>query len=319
MKFMPFISKIKNQRGSSSMMLCMSLTLLCCVAIIVVINLFQMYSLNIKAQTVCDSIADGAAVAGQNPTGFDRDAAKKVANDLVVANNMGTAPVITFSEELSGGYPTGYELVTVNYKAKTRLYSADSFSVDQFTVSGHSVVRAEVPNDAENWIPRSFFRESYREVPFTTTGAGKRNPAYVTWFIKYYLCPQYNPVYQPSGVLSKGNEFIYDYLRCMGLSSTEITPLPSDQWLDYFVMSGGWHLETEVDAIKSAANSGQPVVMLSIQGYDLDMCAVVPETSLTKADEIATAQAGLECWNSRNIDYEQLKKDADAVYVFTRN
>ena len=289
------------------------------VALVVVIEHFGLLSTQTQTQITTDVIVDGASVAGNKSTGYDMSAMNDVAAFLASQNNINGSLIdydISASEELDqNGNKTGNILVYAEITSARELFIPIYSSLnDRISITANALVRVEPTTDANGFITQSFADNPTVLPPFVTSSPGHRNPAYVTWFIEYYLNPESNSIYNAPEEERNDNLFIFDYMVCMGFSP-HMLPNTVDGFVGYFENNAnGWSDVSDLKAAIEIANEGKPVVIIqkNIENGGIIMSVAVPTNGPLTTGEIATAQVGKESWNYRAID---LNKSTDQYIV----
>lgn len=196
------------------------------IATLACMHFFEMYVSRTRAQLVCDTIADGAAVAGQSHIGFSISSAEAMAEELFernVTDSNASYDIEIVDETDSYGNPTGDKLVKV-FLTSTRYPILNGGLLKRaYTVNANATVKVKVTYDQDYVLELSYWGNRYYDsVPFATTTPGNRNPAYVSWLINFYLNPEFSILYQQGGTLEANNYdnnsfFLFDYLRLMAV------------------------------------------------------------------------------------------------------
>lgn len=317
-------STIGNKRAGVSIYLGVILMLIAFLVIAICINIFQMYSIDVRVQLICDVVADGSAIAGQTPLGFDEERTKMAADKIFGLNNtLSDAELdyeIQITDEVIDGSPTGNKLVSVQVFGRSNYFYTEILDffdgksdvlAKTFSVSAKSVVKAIVKTEITSVLTESYFEGKRYQLPtvgIITTTPGNRLASYSTWLIDYYLCPEYNPIYQPSSPgAAKSGHFLLDYLKHMGLYSE---PFSAESILSgdgqSFFLSYIAAFDTNAASIQSKANAGE-VMFFACRNNEsgaAELYIVVP--AKTNLDEgcIAVAYA-----NSETNNYHVLKLD----------
>ena len=144
---------ISNNRGGASVYFGVVLMLMSFLVIAICINTFQMYQSDVRAQLICDAIADGSAMAGETPIGFDKIRVYKAADEIFSYNcpDDSYEYQISIDAEYKEGQPTGYQLITVVLKTRKNLFFTsiiDFFRrqdamAKNYDIVARAVVRAE--------------------------------------------------------------------------------------------------------------------------------------------------------------------------------
>ena len=311
---------IKWKEGSGSILIGVVILLLGFTATVVILEMFNLYYTQTKTQTLTDAIADGSAIAGNLPSGFDEQEMRDVANELITKNNASSS--ITYIDfvvmpEIDGnGNTTGNTMVQTDLKVTEEYYFPTFINYnDRFEVSASAIVRAEAPTNANGFISVSFAQNPSLTLPFATTTEQNRLSAYVTYFIEYYLCPEYNELYQTTTGLTKGHLFIQDYMKCMGLG---IQPKNNPTELEGYFNSqtNGWKKTTNISELMNFANSGKASILIAknkSNSNDITFYVVVPQRGYLENSHIPIATVGTKNTNYEHIDYEELKTTHDIV------
>lgn len=299
--------KINFRKGNASGYIGLSLVLLSYIGLICIVALFSAFFTQTKVQMLTDVVMDGATVAGNLPSGFNKDIMESKAYEILEKNeieNIVIEDIKVEAEQDGNGTPTGSTIVSGTLSADIEMYAPIYLDYDaRFKTTASAVIRIDPITNEEGLLSENFIHCEGALPPFATTSPGHRNSAYVTWIMNYYLNPENNLLYR-SGV----NEFfIYDYLMCMGFSEEEMRVGSSDslkQTLKKFLTGEEWTKTTEYEEIISAANAGKPVLIVNTENYL--MSVVMPVQGIKGEHEIPTAFVGEERWNYKNISIESL-------------
>lgn len=320
-------SIITNKQAGASVYLCVILMLMAFLVITICINVFQMYSVDVRAQLISDVIADGSAVAGQTPLGFDEARMLAAAETIFNSNNsiddITLDYNISVADELINGSPTGYKLITVTVSGRSNHYftalidffkSSNEETPQSFDVHAKSVVRAKVENSAASVLQQSYYeggRHSLPAVDITTTAPGNRIASYSTWLIEYYLCPEFNPIYQPGlSATPKSGHLLLDYLKHMGLYSE---PHSAESILtgagQAAFASYAFNSNASASNIQAKANAGEVMffVCRNAQTGAAEIYIVVPAKFDIGDGAIAVAYANQDTDNYKIIDLDTFK------------
>lgn len=308
------------------------------------INLFQLYGKHAKTQLICDAIADGAAVAGLTPAGFDETRMKEAARKIAEYNgltNMDYTIDVDDEKDKHGNY-TGNKLITVDIRIRGDYYGSQYLGLtNHFSIKAHSVVRAEVDVTNYSLLQTSYYDISATTPPFVTTTQGTRNPFFNKWLIGYYLCPQHNPIYVSQNEVSHAHKLLYDYLLC-----TDTLPLlecDALMWPFYFTSpspAGNWTQLTDAAEIQAAADAGETVILTvipddtktAIDGlapfdslseeeastlfYSAKLYLVIPSSSVMQEGCVHVAHANANPTNSMYIDIQNLGKNGKVYFAW---
>lgn len=315
--------KINWKSGSGSTYLGVVMMLVAFTFIIVSLNLNRLYFMGVKTQVVIDAVVDGAAIAGSSEFGFDESAMQNAANDLVNYNQIAgvnTDYTLNVEDEYDlRGNPTGNKIISGSLNLTEKYYMPQYLSLaDRFQTSRSAIVHVTVKTTSDGWIQSSYYHTPHATLPFYSTSEGHRNPAYVSWFIENYLNPQHNSIYKPSITTTHGHEFLFDYLKCMGLDNN--TPRTLLFWRFYLFSAerDGWTrypIQATRD-IQQAANEGKAVIITQVTNDgETAIYVVVPETTMPQEGCVATATVGVENWNYKYINLSELKENSRSIII----
>lgn len=299
--------KIDFRKGNASGYLGLSLVLVSYVGIICIIAIFSAFFTQAKTQMLTDVVMDGATVAGNLPSGFNKEVMESKAYEILEKNEIENIVIEDIKAETEldeNGNPTGSTIATGTLSAEIEIYAPIYLDYNtRFKTTASAVVRVDPITNEEGLLSQNFIHCPGAIPPFATTSPLQRNSAYVTWIMTFYLNPENNLLYS-NGI----NEFfIYDYLMCMGFSEEEMRVGSSDSLkhtLKKFLTGEEWTKTTEYEEIISAANAGKPVLIVNTENYL--MSVVMPVQGIKGEHEIPTAFVGEERWNYKNISIESL-------------
>lgn len=332
--FVRIRSVLCNKKAGASVYLGVVLMLLAFVVVTICINVFQMYSMDLQAQLISDCIADGAAIAGQTPLGFDESRALSAAQEIFDYNNCIQNNTyifnITITDETANGIATGDKLISVTVSGQSNYVFADilkSFTDDaetineDFAVRATSVVKAEAENAITSILMQSYFIGGRYEIPVVdipTTSPGNRLSSYPTWLINYYLCPEYNSIYQPVGE-SKAGHFLLDYLKHMGVYSR---PYTAEQILTgdgaNFFATYSISETTHPTQIQAKANAGEIVFIVCRDAAtsEAEIYIVVPSHDQLSQSQITVAYANRETDNYKIIEWADFQNTHTNIKIY---
>ena len=323
-KTIPFKSVLSSKRASGSIYLGFMIMIIAFVAILVCVNLFQLYTLNTQVQIISDAIADGSASAGLTMLSFDETKMRKAADDIFDYNNLPglfmTYSISVENEIDEEGTPTNNKLITVEVFGRKQAFNRGLISVftnvvadNEYAAKGRSVVRAEVKTLENSWIEETLLKkpENY-QLPFVPTEPKNRNANYVNWLIDYYLCPEYNPVYQKpdSAIFTRADWLLYDYITCMGITGMSpefrnfsyiLEDLKTNQPTGF----GSWTRFNNAGDMQANAEQGKPTIIICETPLGLqEVYIIVPQKNRLQPGEFAAAYA-----NNTNSNYEVMQWD----------
>lgn len=300
--------KIDLKKGNASGYIGLALVILSYVGIICIVALFGMFYAHNRTQIITDVVADGATVAGNLPSGFNAEIMESKAVEILEKNNVENVEIsdIKVAPEINAeGNPTGSILVSTTLESEIELYVPLYLDYgSRFHSSATAIVRVDPITNEEGLLGDNFIHLGTQIPPFVTSLPGKRNGAYVSWFMNFYLNPEQNLIYDKS----VNSFFIYDYLICMGFTHEEINCDNGtlNQKLQSFFAGDEWKEVHKREEIINIANSGKPVVIItdeSIPQYSV----VMPVQGVIGADEIPTAFVGEKRWNYKNINMDEFE------------
>lgn len=330
---------IGNKHGSGSIYLGFMIMIIAFVAILVCINLFQLYTLNTQVQIISDAIADGSASAGLNMFSFDetrmRTAAERIfqENNKLLDNAFLSYTIQTTNEKDKDGNITNNKLITVEVYGRTEAFNSGLISSftrnnadSSYSAKARSVVRAEVKIIQNTWITETLLSKGeYYELPFATTEYGKRNPNYTNWLIDYYLCPGYNPIYKKSehSTITKANHLLYDYCKGMGIPGlvygdfkNDLSIILSDLKTNQYSGFGTWTKFTSASTLQSNADAGRPTVIIcETKLGQPEAYIVVPQKNALTTNQFAVAYANNTCSNYEIKDWEEFHASHQFVFA----
>lgn len=330
---------VTNKQAGASVYLGVILMLIAFLVITICINTFQMYSVDVRAQLISDVIADGSAVAGQTPLGFDEVRMTAAAARIFSHNNtfddITLAYEISAADEIVDGSPTGYKLITVVVSGHSNHYFTaiidffngdDEDAVQSFDVYAKSVVKAKVGNSASSVLQQSYYEGNRHNLPavdITTTTPGNRITSYSTWLMEYYLCPEFNSIYQPGlSATPKSGHLLLDYLKHMGLysephSAESILTGPGQAAFASYTFNSN----ASASDIQAKANAGEVMffVCRNTQTGAAEIYIVVPTKSDIDDGAIAVAYANQETANYKVINLEAFKTTHSDLKFYYHN
>lgn len=327
---MRITSLLSDKKASGSIYLGFMIMIVAFVAILVCVNLFQLYTLNTQVQIISDAIADGAASAGLTMFSFDETKMREAANEIFKYNDSISGLDLNYSISVENevdrnGHSTNNKLITVEVFGRKQAFNSGLIEAftnadadNEYAAMGRAVVRAEVKTVENSWIDDTILKkpESY-ELPFAPTEIGKRNANYVNWLVDYYLCPAYNPVYQKpeTSVITRADWLLYDYLVCMGIPGMRadfgnfshvledlITNQPSATF-------SNWVRFANVKDIQKNADAGKPTIIIceTLHGQ-WETYIVVPQKNTLQDGEIAVAYANEKRSNYNVLNWNEFCK-----------
>lgn len=306
------------------------------VVVLVCVNLFQMYTTHARAQLICDTIADGAAVAGQTTNGYFVDRAISAAEEIFQKNKIdGTLQNysinITNDYDDNGQY-TGYKLITVTYSLSTRAYgtsflnnySSNTLS-SHYTANAKAVVKAKATIQQNTWITSSYALNPNAPLPFPTTTPGARAGGYATWLIDYHLCPQQNTIYTLGGD-HEAYCLLFDYLKCMavpveGWRNAASLRIMHNNYTSGIFDTSIWTEMNNPETIQMAADTGKPTIILCKENLtgDYQCYIVVPQKNAIAPGHITVAYANwFKCSNYDVLDWNDFcSKHSNIIAITT--
>lgn len=329
------IRKLKEKRASGSVYLGLVLMIVAFVAVLVCVNLFQLYGVHTKAQLISDTIADGAAVAGRVNLTFDESIAKEMAKQIFDANiseNTDGSYTIDISEELdSWGRSTGYYLIKTSCTISANSYGHsfflsslgnDSEHKSSYTATANSTVRCKLAVTSDTYLKKSYYYEKDAYLGFATTTSGNRFGGYVSWLIKYYLSPEYNPIYLSNDSAFNSMCFLIDYYKCMDFE-TEYFAFDSIKELHQRIKAygiGDATLHSSATQIQMAADEGRPTVIVcrNKQNPEIyEFYVVVPQNAALLPNQIVVAHANGYNQNYQIIDWNDFCSNHTEIYAYS--
>lgn len=328
---------IANKRGSGSIYLGFMIMIIAFVAILVCVNLFQLYTLNTQVQVISDAIADGSASAGLTMFAFDETEMRLAAEKIFDYNNTLNGITLTYTiqaveEKDSEGHTTNNKLITVEVLGRTEAFNSGLISAftknkhdDTYLAKGKSTVRAEVKVIQNTWITETLLKKGeLYELPFATTDATNRNPNYTNWVIDYFLCPEYNPIYQKADNTSvtKANHFLYDYSMCMGIAGLvksdfyDLSLILEDLKTNQFFGYGTWTHYSSAAELQSNADTGRPTVIICETRHGQpEVYVVVPQKNSISSNQVAVAYANNTNSNYKIIEWNEFLSTHQYVFA----
>lgn len=329
-KIMQRFKEIDWKAGNGGVLLGVTAMMLAFFAAVLIMDMNNLFYSYTRTQVVTDIIADGSAVAGNKPNGFDENVMENVAEELMNRNDVSNADldysISTKEEKDALGNSTGNILVTTKVQAEQDFYLPNYLSYgERFKTTTTAVVRVEPAATRNGMLAISFLTNRGLRPPFVTSTEGHRNGMYVTWFMHNYLDPEYNNLYQmtPDGRIYS-HYLVYDYLMCLEINPATypINTAYGFYWLfsDATRASAkGWTQISSRSAILSSANEGRPTIIARrvTGGTDIDFYIVMPTAGILEGDEIPVAYAGKsgENTNYKRISYAELCDGYDVVVV----
>lgn len=284
------------------------------------INLFTTYT---DSQILTDIVADGSALAGVTPIGYDESRMENMADKLIEANPINDVDVSyeikAESEYDYRGVPTNNKLVTVEIEGEKDYFVPNYLSYgERFKVATDAVVRVETPVASNGVLSNSFMTNHQMVLPFVTSSVGHRNPSYVTWFINYFLSPEYNHLYDCSFGNTKSEEFITDYAVCMGFDRYSSYQHGHMGWSDYLKSSSaeydGWFKCNNMSEAQAYADNGMAVVFVQ-ETNTPKLSVVIPSQGDINSNQVRIAYADTENKNSYICNYNEIKNNEYAFYT----
>lgn len=320
------MKNIKNKKywksGSGSTYLGIVVLLICFVASIVIMERFNLFYTQTKAQVIADSVSDGAALAGVNVGGFNSNDMKDMAYDIIDANKVDNAS-LTYDIQVENEYdkrgvPNGNKLVTVNTEITKKYFVPNYLSYgDRFKVSATAVVRVEAPSTYNAFLYQSFYTNKNMTLPFATSSINHRDDGYVTWFINYYLSPEYNDLYKGRFGNTYTEHFITDYMVCMGFNKTECYQHGHGGWKNYLssaqASTDGWFKISNLSKAQQYADKGYAVVLVKSESPSLSV--VIPKQGNISSNEICIAYADQNNSNCTRVSFSEISNEPYTVYV----
>ena len=329
-----FFDKIKEKTASGSLYIGVTVMIVAYIAVLVCVNLYQLYSLNIKAQLICDTIADGAAVAGQITSGFDENLAKQKALDLYEANKtdgMEHSYSIAIERQESGQY-AGCMKIEVSYRISSNAFGINflnSFSNENanshYIATAKATAIAKTHTFSGSWLRESFLYNNEQPFPvgIEPTNPGNRNKFWTSIFIGNYLSPKDNPIY------SQGNDLcvrrlVYDYLMFHSVSDDvwKNNESLSDIYTAYNSnlsdSNSQWsRVNSDPEEILSHVNEGKPTLILCKYGEKYQCYIVSPEKNL-EVGQIAVAYTNESSRaNFEKIDWQDFCDTHSDIIIIT--
>jgi len=296
--------------------------MLCFIAVIVLTERYNLFTASTSTQLVSDAVADGSALAGVTPIGYDEDRMKDMAQQLISENHIDGANISydidVESEYDNRGVPTNNKLVLVKVDTERDYFVPNFLSHgERFIVTANSVVRVETPTSAAGVLSRSFMTNYRMTLPFATSSTGHRNGSYVTWFINFYLSPEYNELYKMNHGTTYQEQFITDYSVCMGFDKFKCYQIGNGGWRNYLASSSaeneGWFKCNNLTQAQAHADAGLPVVL--IQNDSPYLSVIVPSQGTLSSSEINVAVVGEENYNCKRIQKSDLIEGTYSIYA----
>lgn len=296
--------------------------LFCFLIIVMLTENFNLFNTYTDAQMLADVVADGSAIAGASPIGFNETSMADMANELIDANPIYGADVsytIDAEHEYDNrGVPTNKELVTVEVEAEKDYFYPEYLSYNErFTVHTNAIVRVETPVAVNGVLSTSFMTNYRMTLPFVTSTTGHRNSSYVTWFVNYFLSPEYNNLYEIEYGVIKEEQLITDYMVCMGFDSFDSYQHGHQGWETYLsssqAYSDGWFECNNLDRAQEYANDGLAVIL--IQDVSPRLSIIVPSQGDSGESEVFVAYAARENKNCDRLLQSDIKSNTYKVYV----
>lgn len=329
--------KLKEKRASGSVYLGLVLMLVAFVAVLVCVNLFQLYGIHTRAQLISDTIADGAAIAGCVNLTFDESIAKETAEQIFQANiseNTNGSYTIEVNEELdSWGQSTGYYIVKTTCTISAQSYGHsfflsslgnDSSHKSSYTATASSTVRCKLAVTSNSYLKKSYYYEKDAYLDFATTTSKNRTGAYVSWLIKFYLSPEYNPIYLSNDSAFNSMCFLIDYYKCMGFE-TEYFAFDSIKELHQrtktFGIGNDATIHNTATSLQMAADEGKPTVILCRDKQNpeiYEFYVVVPQNNTLLPNQIVVAHANGYNQNYQIIDWNDFCSNHIEIYAYSQ-
>lgn len=321
------LKQSKLYKGSGSIYLGAVILLVCLTITLMLMEQYNMFEASVKNQLITDLIADGSAISGITPAHYDDnlvyDMADKLAKENTVNGENINYSVDIENEYAVNGVPTGNKLIKVESTVYPKHYIPDYFSYNErFEVKSNAVVRVEAPSTVNGYLNVSFMTNWNNTLPFVASSPGHRNPAYVTWFVTYYLSPEYNSLYDSSFGTVMNQQYITDYMVCMGFDKFASFQHGHGGWDNYLgsseATSDGWFSISSLTQAQNYANQGMAVVLVE-QG-ERQLSVVVPSQGNMQSNEIALSYVTNNSnKNFIRVLHSDITDNAYKVYVFNDN
>lgn len=311
---------LRSRKASAAVYLGIAIMLVALVAIIVCINYYSLYSTHLKAQLICDTIADGAAIAGQTVSGYDEDKVREVAEKLFENNKMDGVQQ-TYTLEIKDVPNANEKLIVVEMKTEASFYGAKFLDIGElFNANTRSVVQVKYSVIADTWIQESFYNRPNDKLTFAASIEGNRNASYINWLVEYYLNPEKNPLYLFQNSAPRSHYLIYDYIKCMGLKPGD--PKTLSEWKNYFASQdakdAGWIVGADPTALQAEAELGKPVLIIqTMKDGTENFFIVVPQRQVLPEGYIAVAYANHGTTNYKAMCWSDLLLDESSVIAVT--
>lgn len=296
--------------------------MLCFLAAIVLTERYNLFTTSTSTQLISDVVADGSALAGVTPIGYDEDRMKDMAQQLISENQIDGANISydidVESEYDNRGVPTNNKLVSVKVDTEQDYFVPNFLSHgERFIVTANSVVRVETPTSAAGVLSCSFMTNYRMTLPFATSSIGHRNGSYVTWFINFYLSPEYNDLYKMNHGTTYQEQFLTDYAVCMGFDKFRCYQIGNGGWENYLKSStaqnDGWFKCNSLTQAQAHADAGLPVIL--IQNDAPHLSAIIPSQGTLQSNEINVAVVSDENFNCKRIKHSDLIAGSYTVYA----
>lgn len=321
---MSFINKkVFFNKGSGTIYVGGIIIFVCLTITLMLMEQFNLFESSVKTQLITDLMADGSAIAGITPANYDEsrvyDMAAKLAEENKINGETINYTIDVDNEYADNGVPTGNKLISVESVSSNYHYVPEYFSYEErFEVKTNAVVRVEAPTAVNGYLSVSYMTNWNNTLPFVSSSTGHRNPIYVTWFMNYFLCPEYNSLYESSYGNVKENEFITDYAVCMGFDKYESFQHGNEGWTNYLSSSSasndGWFKITSLTQAQNYANQGMAVILVE-QG-ERRISAIVPTQGNFQSNEVALAYVSNNGnKNISRITHDEITSNTYAIYV----
>lgn len=334
------LNKLREKRGSGSVYFGIVLIIVAFIAMLVCINLFQLYGVHARAQLVSDTIADGAAIAGRTNLTFNESIAKEAAEEIFEANkqyipdNSSISYTIDISEELnSQGASTGYYIIKTSCTLSVDTYGHNFFLSSlggepthktKYRATENSTVRCKLAVASDTFLDESYYYDREAYLGFATSTSGNRFGGYVSWLIKYYLSPEYNSIYLSNNTSFNSFCLLLDYYKCMGydIEHFDFNSVKEFHWRLSNYNNSGAHYYTSASQIQMAADQGKPTVIVcrnarSSEIYEFYI--VVPQNTTLLPNQIVVAHANGFNQNYQIIDWNEFCDQHTEIFAFSED
>ncbi len=279
---------LSSKEGSGTLYLGLAVLGLAFASVVFCVSLYQLYTYDMRAQLICDSIADAAAVAGQTPEGFDDSISKQTAKDVynrnIVSLKSGTRTQYTINiqdEKLYNGVKTGYKIITVHVSINSNALMAKLFkNSERLDSKATAVVRAKIVTSEVHWMNWTGYNMTISQFYRKANDEGypildSRSPIYLKYIINSILHPSKNQTYDllsPTGYEPiEEAYFINDYLSFLkvvdfekGMPEKIVPEFVLDNYGAYAV----WRRSFDPVELQAAANEGKPVIVYIYNAED---------------------------------------------------